>query len=393
MYHDKRFQQDVGFPFTAFSHSQVEAASSTGFLAVEKKNFHEIATRLLSVDQAVMGDIAKRMENGEIVKPVTEEEKKCFKVINDLDIIAGNVEGSATTKKYMRNNIWSLMINQGAPSWYITLSPADIKHPICLYFADNHETFSPEISQKYDDCMRLIAKNPVAGARFFDFMVKAFIKHVLGVDSGHPGLCGDTSAYYGAVEQQGRLTLHLHILLWIKGGLTPDEVRAKIMDSQSNFQQLLVEYLESAYQGEFYKSTAADVEIKIHIDEENPDYRNPTETLPESPPEPCNDPASCLNCVQCQNLDSWWTRFYHTVNDLLFRSNMHSCRSTLTKDGKQMRNKEYRGCLDNIWGKCKARFPRPLFKQTEVDPATGALNIKKGEGWMNTFTWALTYLF
>ena len=42
-----------------------------------------------------------------------------------------------------------------------------------------------------------------------------FIKHVLGVDSDHNGVFGPTNAHYGTVEQQGRLTLHLHLLLWI----------------------------------------------------------------------------------------------------------------------------------------------------------------------------------
>ena len=32
---------------------------------------------------------------------------------------------------------------QGAPSWYITLSPADNKHPISLYNADTQEEFTP----------------------------------------------------------------------------------------------------------------------------------------------------------------------------------------------------------------------------------------------------------
>ena len=52
-----------------------------------------------------------------------------------------------------------------------------------------------------DERIRLIAKNPVAGARFFHFMVKCFIKHVLGVDTDHPGIFGEMSGYYGTVEQ------------------------------------------------------------------------------------------------------------------------------------------------------------------------------------------------
>ena len=60
---------------------------------------------------------------------------------------------------------------------------------------------------------RLIAQNPVAGARFFHFMCQMFVKHVLGIGENHPGLYGNTNAYYGTVEQQGRLTLHMHMLI------------------------------------------------------------------------------------------------------------------------------------------------------------------------------------
>src|ERR1700683_4604333 len=55
------------------------------------------------------------------------------------------------------------------------------------------------------------------------------------------------------------------------------------------------------------------------------------------------------------------------------------------------KKKEHKGCL-NAQGNCKARFPRELFEETQVDPKTGALNVKKGEEWVNTFTVLLTYL-
>ena len=56
------------------------------------------------------------------------------------------------------------------------------------------------------------------------FVCENFIKHVLGVGSNHAGLYGETDADYGTIEQQGRLTLHLHLLLWIKGALSPQEI-------------------------------------------------------------------------------------------------------------------------------------------------------------------------
>ena len=70
----------------------------------------------------------------------------------------------------MRNEVWSLISFIGAPSWFITLSPADINHPICIYFADKNITFKPEIYfKKSDEAYRLVTSNPVAAARFFSY--------------------------------------------------------------------------------------------------------------------------------------------------------------------------------------------------------------------------------
>ncbi len=129
------------------------------------------------------------MTNGEHVKPESEAEKACFQLITDLDFVAAKVDGSGASRKYMKNEIWSLISYCGAPTWFVTFAPADIKHPICLYLADKKEKFSPEIYFP-DDAVRLIASNPVAGAKFFNFMVKLFIDVVLNVN-GKVVVCGE----------------------------------------------------------------------------------------------------------------------------------------------------------------------------------------------------------
>ena len=87
-----------------------------------------------------MADITENLSNGEYFVPESDTEKACFQVLRDLDHVAGKVKGSTTSKKYMHNEIWSLIAFAGAPSWYITLSPADIQHPICIYYADRVQT-------------------------------------------------------------------------------------------------------------------------------------------------------------------------------------------------------------------------------------------------------------
>ena len=394
MYHDKRFQRDVCFPFVAFSHQQVKSSTTGGFLLAETKKFDAIADRLLNINQDVLEKIAQRMSDGEVVKPSTEDESDCFQLIRDLDHIDGKVSGSITSKKYMRSEIWSMIAYMGAPMWYITLSPADNKHPICLYFADNREKLDVTLTRSSDERYRLIARNPVAGARFFHFMIEMFIRHVLGVGTDHCGLYGETSGYYGTVEQQGRLTLHLHMLLWIRGSHTPDETRSKIINPDSDFRLKLVEYLESAHAGDFLLKDRTEVEEDVQAATQDIGYHDPTETLPESPPSEsiCHD-TPMNDCEQCTSIKSWWSKFRATVNDLLLKSNVHKCSTNRNKDGSQNKARPYKGCLDNIWGKCKARFPRPLFTETKVDMETGTIDMKKKESWLNTFTYVVTYLF
>src|SRR5258708_18578695 len=135
------------------------------------------------------------------------------------------------------------------------------------------------------------------------------------------------------------------------------------MDPNSDFQKRIVECLESVHVGEFM-------------------------TLPDAPPESID--CDCNKCESCKNIANWQQNFNNTVDDLVLRSNVHKCCTSIPADEKKQK-KERRGCI-NKHGNCKARFPRQIFDKTEVDPKTGALNIKKGERWMNTLTPIVTYL-
>jgi Helitron helicase-like domain at N-terminus len=397
MYHDKRFQTDVNFPFVAFSHEQMMANSTQSFLLVDQSRFGDISEHLMNIDWATLNDITTRLETGDHISPESDAEKQCFQLLRDLDAVSGKMHGSTTSKKFMRNEIWSLINHLGAPSWYITLSPADIQHPICIYFANTNEKFSPDIPS-YDDRARMVCQNPVAGARFFHFMVQSFLEDVLGVNrSNKLGFYGTTSGYYGTVEQQGRLTLHLHMLLWILENLNPEDVRENFLSNDSIWHQKLIDWLERCHVGEFITGTHAEVSERIGKLKDAEEYVDPTMTLPVPPPDPCNthvneelvaDGSSCQKCIASLQ---WNQKYYDTVDDLLLRSNVHNCNRSTKKDGTRKKNKTYAGCMDNIWGKCKACFPRATSVKSVIDE-TGAIIIKKLEPWINTFTPLVTYI-
>ena len=396
MYYDKRFQIDVNFPFVAFSHEQMKANTTQSYLLVDQSRFTDMSQRLMNVNWSTLNELARRMEAGEHVSPKTEAEKKCFQIIRDLDAASGKMHGSTTSKKYMRNEIWSLINYLGSPSWYITLSPADIQHPICIYFADTKEKFTPALSA-YDERARLVCQNPVAGARFFDFMVRTFLEDVLGVRADkREGFYGHTSGYYGTVEQQGRLTLHLHMLLWIAGNMNPEDLRVKILKESSVWRQNLITWLERCHSGDFLSGSHAEVSSRTEQLKEDQDYLDPTQTLPVPPPPPCQSHPDLevdgpKDCDQCNALLQWNDTYCAVVDDLLLRSNVHNCNRGVRKDGTRKKNKTYAGCMDNKMGKCKARFPRPTAPTTSIDD-TGAIMLKKLEAWINTFTPMVTYL-
>jgi hypothetical protein len=133
-----------------------------------------------------------------------------------------------------------------------------ISNPLCIYYAGNAHKFNAEVLP-YDKRLRLVCSNPVAGAQFFDFMVNTFITDILGVGTDHRGIYGNVPAYYGTVEQQGRLTLHFHMLIWLQGNLTAQEMREQILDPNSDWKKRLVSWLESCHIGQFMTGTKDEV--------------------------------------------------------------------------------------------------------------------------------------
>ncbi|TFK58515.1 hypothetical protein BDN72DRAFT_741422, partial [Pluteus cervinus] len=64
MYHDKRFQTDLTFPFVIFSHQQIKTSSTGGFLLAKRDKFDAISERLLNIDQSTLKNIISRMSAG-----------------------------------------------------------------------------------------------------------------------------------------------------------------------------------------------------------------------------------------------------------------------------------------------------------------------------------------
>ena len=55
-------------------------------------------------------------------------------------------------------------------------------------------------------------------------------------------MLGPIKAYFGTVENQGRGSLHLHILIWLDHDLTPSQLKESVRNEE--FRKGLLDYLE-----------------------------------------------------------------------------------------------------------------------------------------------------
>ncbi len=241
----------------------------------------------------------------------------------------------------MRNEVYSLMAAEGAPSWYITFAPTDSRHPIAIYWADQNIHFSPLPKLEHNRILT-ITGNPMAAARFFKFMVDLFIEHVLRASGDRPGAYGNATSYYGSMEQQGQLTLHLHLVLWMKNSLSPQEIRDRLIAGDSEFQRRIIEYLEATHTGDYLTGTQKEVQDDQYRESLLPEYVNPTTALPSVPPPAC----ACVDvdCDQCKEVVSWWAYFRHVVDYLISTVNVHTCYKNTYADGMLKKGSASKGC-------------------------------------------------
>ena len=132
-----------------------------------------------------------------------------------------------------RQRMFALTTKFGAPSIFFTISPDDhFNYRIRILAADSkkgasaipeHDTENIQTLADFDvECGSIRQMYPGLCAYDFEQVLAITIEHLLGWDVGGrcnndiEGVFGDVDAWFYAVEEQGRKTLHAHFLIWIK---------------------------------------------------------------------------------------------------------------------------------------------------------------------------------
>ncbi|CAN0469938.1 unnamed protein product, partial [Scytosiphon promiscuus] len=181
-----------------------------------------IAVALASITPDDLLAVATAMESGIstikafAIRPAARQLIQCMHSVNI---------GSSWTifnKRSTRLKAISMIIQLGQPLFWMTINPADCNSPFVMQLAGVDLDVCSRLKTdlpKYVERLQAIAADPVASADFFHIMIDAVLKTLLRFDAkdGDGGILGRIKAYGGMTEEQRRLTLDCHLLVWVFG--------------------------------------------------------------------------------------------------------------------------------------------------------------------------------
>lgn len=223
MHCSRSFSRHATFMFHVFNILQRRKSCFQAKLQTKRKDFTRVCEVLRNVGPA---DLEKALSMEERNYPLN------IKLLLDKVYSIGvSIPGSQSYLRQRRREIQAMIIRYGPPHFYITLNPADIHSPLLLHLAGEKLDLNSLLFRSATYRSRILAANPVAQALFFDKTIKSIFQILFGFDSeNHQGVLGNMQGFYGVYEAQGRGSLHIHSLVWLKERLHIPTLRVTIMD-------------------------------------------------------------------------------------------------------------------------------------------------------------------
>ena len=354
-YYDKRFRRHHSFPFVAFSIQQKQSALLSAKIHMSREDF-EADTDLLA--DLSLRDLQEAQVDEEAHRSIGNERVR--RLQHHLYATSSHVMGSAKMRTTYRSQIWGTCLWLRPPSLWVTINPMDYEDPIAQVLAGEEIDMDYYIDMMASDAnkrARNMANDPFASASFFNFIIRTTFETLFGVHTSrsrvesHMGIFGLVNGYFGVVEAQGRGSLHIHLLVWLKNAPNADEMMELL--TQPNFREKIASYI--------------DRNIRTHLDGFDEEYVESNQRERHisfsRPPDPRND--------------NWEAERKEMEWKLARAYQVHVCKTSTCL----RRNRE--GILV-----CKRRAPWPIMERTVVH-ASGVLDLRRTYGFLNGYSPAI----
>ena len=354
-YYDKRFRKHHSFPFVAFSIQQKQSALFSAKIHMRRDDFEEDIDLLADLS---LRDLQEAQVDENAHRPITNEQVQRLR--HHLYVTSSHVMASGRMCASYHSQIWGSCLWLRPPSLWITINPMDYEDPIAQIFAGEHidmDSFMNLMGPDANSRAKIIANDPFASASFFNFIIRTMLETLFGITSSNRsnesqmGVFGVVNGYFGVIKAQGRGSLHVHMLVWLKNAPNSDEMLELL--TQSQFRDKIATYI--------------DHNIRTHLDGFDETYVNETNREPHisysRPPNPRNEN---------------WKEEVKVVEQKLARAHqVHICKASTClrrdKEGNMV---------------CKRRAPWPLVERTIVH-ATGVLDLHRTYQFLNGYSPAI----
>jgi hypothetical protein len=199
----------------------------TNFATVSEEDFVE-AANFINLEREAQ---RKGLPTHSLVRPASQD---AVQLIRSSYSCLGSMFNTYEEQKKIRVENWAMWGIFGVTSGMVTINPNDTGD-LHLNMMLSPERTIDEMDQMYsktyysndkklpphNERLKLINCNPAMVSRWFLKLVKHFLNHILGIEqttgriAKGGGCYGHVYAASASIQEQERLSLHVHILLWI----------------------------------------------------------------------------------------------------------------------------------------------------------------------------------
>ena len=227
-YADRRFSRDLHFIFQVFGVLQKRQLCAAAVLQISRRVFTRYEHEIWNLPPSAFVTAAAEEQAR---KPFSNKAMQSLR--RNLTSIRAKVMGTDESRIKIRSMIWGMIVKSGPPSIWLTINPTDTQDPVAQVLCGCDIDLDKFVATDHQLSDVAIASDPHASASFFHIMVRAVLGGLLGITGFHwnehikreKGILGTVHGYVGTVEAQGRGTLHLHMLLWLKGASDSDSMK------------------------------------------------------------------------------------------------------------------------------------------------------------------------
>ena len=148
---DQHFQRHHSFLFTVFNVLQRWEMLLRVGLKAKKRNFESVASCFARLDESAIHSVSKCIANSNEVSAYNDEKKEVLELMKQVNAVSSDIQGSAASKIKQRSQLKALMIDQGLPSFYLTINLSDVHNPLVRFLAGSDINVDTVLPSDYNN--------------------------------------------------------------------------------------------------------------------------------------------------------------------------------------------------------------------------------------------------